>query len=360
MPYTHFRFIAYEVPTATYSPGGPVASGFAPGPEPPPVVRLPVPGNVPDDARIRLKRFAGVVDLAANRLHHLGGDNANTLKIFMAPEFYFRPPVASGFNFNHDTYPDTHANRIFQALNSMFTHADFQHWLFIPGTVMWNTSHDASSPIVYFNTATHVRGGRINGLHIIEKRLASGIDGVPVDRAPAMDPHLAPIFQDWTTRKSHVWEDDHVSFGLEICLDHANYDFGRILKRVLAAWPGREGADRNVQLHLLTAGGMDITAESVAAIPHGYILRNDGLPNPGARSEIRQVASYRVPDLLIPGHFIDDDLFFDPNGTANLGAPLAATNAFDIPAGPLRVPMRGAPYAEFPQRLVYYPACAIP
>jgi hypothetical protein len=234
----------------------------------------------------------------------------------------------------------------------MFEHNDFRHWLFVPGTVMWNTSRDEFAPTAYFNTAVYVRGGQQNALGLIEKRLASDIDGVPVDSEPAMTPNISPIFQNWQVRKQHVFHVDGVPLGLEVCLDHYDYEYGRVLKRVLAAWRGREGTRQEVSLHLLPAGGMPIADKSVAAKVNGYILRNDGLYNLGSpHTELRRILSYKV---WLGSKRYDIDQFV-ASGTANLSEPLIPM-PIPLPHGPLTVPMRAGDPGAFPQAVVlYYP-----
>jgi hypothetical protein len=359
MPYTHFRMIAYEVPTATFQGGGPVVSGWDPGQAYQAIGRLPVPNNTNNDAKIRLQRLAGVVEFAYNRLQTIG-DNANTLKVFVVPEFYFRPPVL-GANYLNNTYPQEAVNQVWTALDSMFVHHDFNNWLFICGTAMWNTLSDTMVTPVYFNTAIYVRGGQAQGLRLIEKQLASGIDGVPQAMAPSMTPDVSPIFAEWGVRKQHVFTIDNITFGLEVCLDHANNGDGPVLKKVLAAWQGRQGAaPPEVKIHVLTAGGMDIEVESVAAKVGGYIFRNDGMANPGARSELYQVQSYNTPDPLGAQLLIANQ--FDPTAaaSANLGANIAPQQSDPLPAGPLTLPMPGVAYTTFPQQVSFYPALAVP
>lgn len=367
MPYTHFRMIGYEVPTATFQENGPVVSGWDPGVSYREIARLPVPDKINDDARVRLRRLAGVVDFAETKLQTLG-DNANTLKVFVVPEFYFRPPADLGATYRHNTYPDIVSKDILTTLEGMFVHADFSNWLFICGTMMWNTLNDQTAKPVYFNTALYVLGGQTQGLHIIEKQLASGIDGVPVASAPSMDPQVAQVFANWNYRKQHVFAVDNVTFGLEVCLDHLNYQYGRVLKRTLAAWPAREGvaASPEVKIHVLTAGGMGIKLESVAAKVGGYIFRNDGITNPAPHSELRQVQSYDAPaDPLgaqkIASNQFDPDL--DSPNVANLAASVVAAQSDPVPHGALTLPMPlapGQPYESFPQRVVFYPALPLP
>lgn len=363
MPYTHFRYIAYEVPTATYDAAvanGRVRSGFAAGNACPAVVRLPVPAGLPNDADVRLRRLAAVVDGAATRLETLREDNDSTLKIFMAPEFYFRPPAATGTNYRFDTYPQRDMFKIWGAFDKMFQDGDFIHWLFIPGTVMWSNGDDEmfKAKPNYFNSLLHIRGGvRRYPTTRVEKQLPSGIDGIPAPYAPGKDADLKPIYEEWRNRKARVFPVESTYLGLEVCLDHLNSPACRVLKTVLSEWRSKEGAVRNISLHLLTAGGMSIQSESVAAALGGYILRNDGLPNPGPRSELRKAEKYVAREPL--AGLETDTSPSDLNGTARLSNAIAPVAVWDVPQQ-LQVPMKGGAYAEFPQKIVIYPALPLP
>jgi hypothetical protein len=354
MPYAYFRFIAYEIPTATFQTGvvnAPVVCDYPPGVEAPAVARLPVPDDTPDDPRIRLKRLAGVVDLAATRLQTMG-DDAYTLKIFVVPEFFFRPPAGMGADYHSYTYPTRVFNSILAALDSMFVHADFTDWLFVPGTIMWNTLLDIKSAPLYRNTLTHIWGGRANSLQVIEKQQPSGIDGMPLVGIPARDTQYKLYHLSWANQKRHVASIGGVPLGYEVCLDHLNSPNCRVLKKVLSNWRAEEGNRQEVSLHILSAGGMGIQPASVAAIDDGYILRNDGLANPGARSELMKVQRYTdshgIPTT--PSNL---------NGTATLSAAVAADATVAVPAGALTLPAKVG-YASFPQRIVFYPTCGLP
>lgn len=361
MPYTHFRFIAYEVPTATHRPGGKVESGFDAGQEYQFISRIPVPGNIPDDARKRLKRLAGIVNLAANRLKLELADNDNTLKIFMAPEFYFRPPAALGGNYRSDTYPNSVAAKIFSALGEMFTHADFKNWLIVPGSIMWNTSEDTLAPkVIFYNSSFQITGGPVaksgDNLNYIEKEMPSGIDGVPY--GPGMDPNVKLAFESWKSRKHRVFKVDNIDCGLEICLDHGFRKIGekivsdhRVLKKVLNDWPSKEGSTREINLHLLTAGGMPLNPASVAAKVNGYILRNDGYSDT-PHSELKKVLRYTCPEPLMG--ILTDCTPSDLSGTAHLDTAVKVEKVYPVPEGALQVPMKGDNYFKFPQQVVFY------
>ena len=306
MPYTHFRYIAYQVPTASSDAQGNMAPALRAGVECPDADCLPivVDPQTPADARIRLKRLAAVVAAAERELRQPGmHDDVNTLKVFIVPEFYFRPESTVPGAIN-TTYSYADAMAIFEQLNGMFVHAAFQHWFFVLGTVMWNW---AEGQIHYRNSAVRVTGHAVESLRIIEKDIPSRLDGVPhpfaQGRRERYDPYLEQVFQDWGSRRNHAFQIGGVVCGLEVCLDHAhqpnlaNGRDHRVLKTCLDDWPTHEPrtAVPALQLHLLTAGGMDIAAASVAAVPNGYILRNDGYSDT-PQVELRRVLGYRRLD----------------------------------------------------------------
>lgn len=364
MPYTHFRMIAYEVPTASYDAkaGGPVVAGWDPGKLCPEVARARIPANLnlSQDAINRLRRLASVVDEAAQGLAALGDDN-NTLKIFMVPEFYFRPTVL-GPTYVSNTYPDTEVFQIVRALDGMFSHADFQHWLFICGTVMWNSSSDPFRPTIYYNTAVYKRGGIQNtagSISMVEKQLASAIDAIPMASAPGYNDSVRMIFESWANRRLRVFDHDGIACGLEVCLDHADHDMCRALRRVLEDWPEKEGARQEVKLHLLTAGGMPINDWSVSAKVGGYILRNDGLYWPQGQSELRQVTGYRTMVNPLTGVAANRNQIIKGvrlQATMNAVAPESERDLF----GAKLVGLPGLTYRVFPQRIVYYPRLGVP
>jgi hypothetical protein len=370
VPYTNFRLIAYEVHTASAKVN--VISGWSAGTECPAVARVPVPNTLPDDARIRLKRLASVVDLAKTQITAGGRtDNANTLKIFLVPEFYLRPPATIGADYKGSTYPVGVRAQILQALESMFVHADFADWLFVCGTMMWNTLAGDKTTKLFFNTAVIVRGGQANALHVVEKRIPSGIDGVPVAMlpggglryaAPGLDPSVKLFFERWEERKRHVLTFDGITFGVEVCLDHRDDPQCKVLRKVVSDWYAKQVPPPlpGVQIHLLTAGGMGIELPSVSAKIGGYILRNDGLHQAAAPagSEMRQVQGYNVTDPFGVATLPSDPT--EPRAVARLGPRDPASNV-PIPGGAPSVPAPPNPYPAIPQqRLRFYPLTAVP
>ncbi|MFK7695460.1 hypothetical protein [Paenibacillus sp. HJGM_3] len=332
MPYTHFRMIGYEVPTVTLRPTNynDRLSGWDPGTETPKVARIPVPDDLPDDARKRLRRLASVVNAAWLRHSLLLSDNPSTLKIFIVPEFYFRPDKAA---IASNSYPDNVANRIFQTLNSMFSHADFKDWLFVCGTVIWDSANDTFAKTkLYFNTGVVVEGGKTNSIRLVEKKINSSIDGVPPTFfAPGADAKVKLIFDEWSAKRLRVFDLAGISFGLEVCLDHGL----KVLKTTLAQWQANEGATKSIKLHLLSAGGKPLETDAVAAKKGGYILRNDGHVLWGPNTELKQVPTSGTT-------LVDTANEYVWNVDSSLQLP--------VPTG----------YVSITQRVVFYPALPIP
>ncbi|NBH12437.1 hypothetical protein [Amycolatopsis sp. SID8362] len=346
MPYTRFRYIAYEVPTATHRLGQAVKplAGLPPGKLSDPVADITVPKTAEStDWFIRLRRLAAVVNIA---LANLGNDDADTLKVFVAPEFYLRPadPATS------HTYPAEQFPQIWDALERMFRTARLKHWLIVPGSVLWHSEMMGENAPIYYNSVLYLRGGTGGGeAGRVEKKLASAMDGVPAQAAvgSSSDPLVKKAYSEAAFVRERLFEiDANATFGLEICLDHRL----NVLKQTLAdrqadiGDPWKRGGPA---LHVLTAGGMPLRPGSVAARSGGYVLRNDGYADPPA-SELRKVTGYQLPSTA-PGQPWDDKavatLEADPGtavevtlrGDAVLVPPIAGPGTYDMPVQRLRI-----------------------
>jgi hypothetical protein len=356
MPYTHFRMIAYEVPTASFDsrvPKPSVLSGWLPGKKCDEVARLPVSADVTNlDARVRLLRLAAVVDRAEKWLRTCLSDDGNTLKIFMVPEFYFRPARDPAQWHLASTYPTRDCAQILGCLRDMFKDAAFNDWLFVCGTVMWNTNDDSTQHLMFFNTAVVARGGKNAEMWTIEKALPSKIDGLPLAiwndpnglyRAPGYDSHLKQFMEGEKNRRRRLFRSDGIRFGLEVCLDHAPVPTSMVLKQTLLKFGGHQP-----QLHLLTAGGMRIRPESVAARVNGFILRNDGLAqrvDDPSCSTLQRVTGY-------------SKYFRFPNSEAMLGPPIKNEGGLMLTDN-LAVPME-AGFTTPRQQVSFYPTQLVP
>ncbi|WP_263081074.1 hypothetical protein [Endozoicomonas sp. Mp262] len=314
MPYTHFQYLAYQTPTfGRDNVNNLWRSSLAAGELCDAVNDIPVPDNLglSDDAKKRLRRLAAVVNEAHDSLV---GDQNTTLKVFMAPEFYFRPESGA----NSYSYAQSERGKILVALGLMFKNAKFDHWLIVAGTIIANIPklpRPALPPYHYFyNTAIVIKGGTNCRLTAIEKNQPSGIDGVPVTGGIS-NPNVAGgnytnHYSTWNERKQRMFRQDGVQMGLDICLDHAGpvafnvggiiypQDTLRMAKRVSNEsinQPPLPAPLPDISLHLLTAGGMPIVTQSVAAKNNGYILRTDGHPGMATHIELKRINNYTTP-----------------------------------------------------------------
>jgi hypothetical protein len=275
--YTSFQLIAYEVPTLNSVGPGEEYQGELPDAP---------PAQMSADSRIRLRRLAGLVQAAKQKMP---GDSPNTLKIFMAPEFYFRPNAGV-----HNTYTREESLNLIEQLRTLFQDPAYADWLIVPGSMAWNQPSDgAPGNVIFFNTTFAIKGGPEGPFHYVHKREISGIDGLPWESAAILDSGVRPLLTAWSEQKQNLFRLDQLQLGIEVCLDHLDDDRFRVLKRVRYAWRNRLPFSNSgaVDLHLLTCCGMPVNPNSVAARKGGQILRVDGHPQGSPHSELRRVVS---------------------------------------------------------------------
>ncbi|WP_424101157.1 hypothetical protein [Moorena producens] len=294
MAYTHFRYIAYQVPTVGQTVGGNAIYGIPAGNITNAPTLLGDTGSLSNDARTRVERFIKVMYAAADRIYL--EDNAQTLKIFMAPEFYFRP----------DNVDVSYSMQEYRAIKDVLRNTIsefFPNWLVIPGTIMWKWDQNTvkrPNPLnqdVYFNTSLYIYKKLFQQStgKVIEKAQASVIDGIPTGRhgnpqdsgGLATNELFIGKYQTLPKKQKHKFVINGIICGLEICLEHDLYANG-----LLNSLANSRDPNNGIQLHLLTTGGMPIQPQSVATRPGGYILRTDGYSDP-PQVHCRRVANYR-------------------------------------------------------------------
>ncbi|NSL87286.1 hypothetical protein ECE50_010625 [Chitinophaga sp. Mgbs1] len=323
MAYTHFRYVGYQVPTVGLGPG---AENY---------LKIP-PGNMPDltgisqeaagiinnvtnaDARCRLARMYLVLMQAYQAIQT--SDNNGTLKVFLAPEFYFRPYVEPGAQglpaYSYEDYQSLKTGLI-----SLKNLPLFNDWLIIPGTIVWqNTGPAGKRPFtgsVFYNT---VVCSLSDNEHIVnEKTEASEVDGIPAASNAPFTVNPA-YYSTWRKQRKHIFNFMGINCGIEICLEHS---LG-ILKNQYGFFRRWFYSTPPISLHLLIAGGMNIINPLIATIPEGYILRTDGMKR-GTQVELRNKnvpaaniiastiagipASLQLPDPgCRPGYFFAQEL----------------------------------------------------
>ncbi|MEM9686876.1 MAG: hypothetical protein AAF934_08135, partial [Bacteroidota bacterium] len=241
------------------------------------------------DAKNRVIRFLNVLYKATKDGNI--DSRITTLKVFTAPEFYFRPegPIAADNGYHAYTYEVYKA--IKDVLRKTITSMNLRHWLIVPGTIMWympsgSTSNNKTvNKNTYFNSTIVVwQGTYSDNSHKskLEKSVASHIDGVPFhnwDRGGNAPKVLNKYINDSHLDK-HMFTIDGVRTGLEICLEHAEgVSYGRRKYGVIQYLVrGRQNNRRDLlHLQLLVSGGMFRDTSRTALLNNGLFFRNDGL-----------------------------------------------------------------------------------
>ncbi len=356
MPYNNVRYIAYQVPTISTStetypmdyniiplrgankslyriPAGQIHH--------PPQLSGNLLNNLTNDAKTRIQRFIGVLEQARGIVEAggaaVGADNTQTLKIFMLPEFFFRPDRSER------SYTEKEFNAIknvilntiqsitkVDPLNHTRRISAYEDWLIVCGTVMSKkkrqqklktisssySKDDISKQLYgYFNTCFVIKRGKT--ILQIEKITPSHIDGLPTgthDYQTKIDPDkkAAPeLFHEYinlNNLKRHFFDIGGIHIGLEICKEHmgapsnifwqgpagniVQYNYGVLKYIILNSLPAMN--NKITQVQLLPSGGMGFNPSSfIAYNPNprrAYAFRNDGsFASNGNYTEARQV-----------------------------------------------------------------------
>jgi len=258
---------------------------------------------------------------ALEKAYKLADRSADTLKVFMGPEFLYR---GAGGAYLHDLIngwvaeapaelhlPPPYSGKwggLFGGLQALAADERFGDWLFVFGSAIsasfkpYQASDgkyylDPSAPGEIYNTALVQRGSAAgaNDNYASRKQYISGIDfldwyvDVPAHRAGTvlpLDPRaVVPIDAMGVCEGGAVFSIDNVNdssgaklkFGIEICLDHAlsNNDTNH--------WGRIRTADQYVKVQLVPSGGMTLMDASIrllpagAATPNSYAFNCDGL-----------------------------------------------------------------------------------
>jgi hypothetical protein len=276
------------------------------------------------DADMRARTLCQVADWTRTTFQQKIGDS-NILKVFIAPEFYFRygGPSRPAIELN-DSYPDgeqllpTVADAI---LKPFFANQAYADWLIVPGTMFWHKTpqqSDTTQP-TYFNTVMVIKGGpgaeltpaerdanaqrcevpTIGVLSTNQKALMSSIDyALDEDRShwdAALNPMFALILGDWEWWRYHAFKvhgvagptGDPIVFGLEVCLEHlaATDDPGAlgVLRTLEQHYPSQCSLPTpEIDVQLVTSCGMTLQpGPGVAARVDGLAVLCDGMQPPG-------------------------------------------------------------------------------
>lgn len=313
--YTHFQFIAYEVPTNEALNAGNVYKSDLLD-----LLKLDDLENehlgekLSDDARARLARMVSVVQKA---YESASVDRADTtLKVFMAPEFYFRPEEKGDTS---RSYPEDYKDIIVQALANITKIEAFAHWMFVFGTIAWaqsgkealkgakiskgvDLSSIATSDKKFFiNTALVVSSTfdtqAVPGIATFDKKSYSDADEVDPAHQLAIGTFASPSSRNVTKSLRNVLQgasstnvssllnqnarqgtidalvviNGNMGIGLEVCNDHANGRLGECIRS-----RKQQGLRTLIGLQLITACGMEVQPRQVVVDKDRFVLRVDG------------------------------------------------------------------------------------
>lgn len=316
-------------------------------------------------------RLAFVAD-ALDKAHALSRSDADTLKIFMAPEFVFR---GAGGAYLHDLVngweggapaefllPAPYDGRwggLFGGLRALAAGSRFEDWLFVFGTAVSASFPTARQDGKYlldprriaeiYNTALIQRGGPAHGAHgyATRKHYKSPIDFLTwnLEAAQHIQSRVRPLDPEWVVpadvlgvleggavfRIADINDGSGaaIDFGVEICLDHASSGgnrsnhFGRI-----------RSAGQAVRIQLVPSAGMALVPESVrlqaagGGVTGAYAFNCDGL----ATLDWHTGSHTQLWDNGVPTLRVEID-----GGAPRAGTRLA-TVAAELPVGRERVP----------------------
>ena len=277
------------------------------------------------DLQARAQRLVNVLYWTANTYKNQDGMNdPDTLKVFIAPEFYFRKAstdetrdgqFTSSTSFG--SYPERSRYALAEALYGAIQSSPlFKDWVIVAGTICSVLPRMPGERMNLLNTAIMLRGQR-NSMDssvpyaLMEKHYISNIDGP--------DPLLHANLDPTTTYSFRLNPDQHLdnlifwdgmSVGLEVCLDHSQqvlWNAMNLVGQVLG--PKSDKLD----LQLVTSCGMDISNQSVAVSNDALVMLTDGMSHPSNLLEPKfQLGRYDAntgqADLFGPGSFTFEEL----------------------------------------------------
>lgn len=288
--FTSFQLLAYRMPT--YDPLG--AKAFVPD------TGSKIGQGLDAPAQALMQRFAAVLNYA--KTLPTVDSKATTLKLFVAPEFYFKGQGGDhwgSFTFNSMI-------NMLAALKEIG--APGPDWAVVAGTIIFylpttagykhaNGSAVTPSECVYANVAPVISQG---SLTYVLKHFISRIDYMPKPKTPLksiwQSSVFSPCLEDWTEQKSRFITVGNRTIGLEICLDHAEEQ----LNDAINQYSTKEGrAAPPIDLHVITSCGMEI--ETPLARRNGYVALCDGNGfGEDVGSQLNKVGDKAVADLIKP------------------------------------------------------------
>ena len=368
--YSHVRVIAFRQPTVAVSSAGATLYGVPPGSVPqtrwftfssPHASDLSL---IPQqsDLFFRMQRFLNAMAEAQAYLEKRSLDRKNELKIFMAPEFYFRPD-------NSDkayTYDEFVAFRRIMT-DTLAKDGRFKNWFVVCGSLVWKRRDDIiglrpsyswfSGDYFYNTSVTIFLTSKGAGKSVdIDKTATSNIDGIPFTSSSDRLHHLLGR----TYEQDRIIEENGIRIGLDICLEHIK-GLRKVRSKVISEMTNNK-TDVRPHIHLVTACGMPLHNGSTGSRRLGYRARVDGLLNNDENGtnvegmQMDQVELYRFKKL--DGTY-NISKVYNSKAESKIKAEVRAKKVLNIPSShDLHLPLPAGSKSEFwdarPQKIVIY------
>ncbi|HEY4093569.1 MAG TPA: hypothetical protein VGN46_18835 [Luteibacter sp.] len=242
------------------------------------------------DLQARAQRLANVLFWTAQTYRNQEGmQDDSTLKVFIAPEFYFRkasPSEVSAYGFQLGTsfgsYPEASRQELAAALDMVVRGTPlFKDWTIVAGSICSALPRqNPGDRLNLLNTAIMLRGLRDTPDNsaqyvLMEKHYISNIDGPSASAHANQDPTTVYSFD---LNPEQHWDNlifwDGMSVGLEVCLDHSEQvvlNAVTELERMMGPAAGK------LSLQLVTSCGMSLVDEAVAVVDGALVMLTDGM-----------------------------------------------------------------------------------
>lgn len=320
MPYTKFQLIALETPTLFATNPLPAADAAHLD-----KIENLVLDDLDQDARDRLE---WLLDALWQAMEHkeVYAKDGTILKIFIAPEFFFRPQeivrtveeerediktgIVTKLKIEERFYKFKVAERIEGLFKEIFCQATYKDWLIVPGTLVRG---DAVNNKVTPNQLIAILGGQEQDqvIQIKHNKVnTSSIDGIADESKKKIIPMLKKggksgkvggstkdvlvgQLHNVQAGISNTFMVESNQIGVEICLDHA---YGVLRHTCRLGYDTRQAKD-GVDLQLLVACGIkELLPIGIAAGVDGYILHIDGNPEVVSHSDVTTVTQFDVTE----------------------------------------------------------------
>ena len=289
--FTSLQILAYRMPTFTAL----AAKSLAPD------SGSRIGQGLDAQAQALLQRFAAVLNYAKS-LPSVDA-KTTTLKVFVAPEFYFKG--VGGEHWGSFTF-NSMINMLAALKEISVPGPD---WVVVAGTIIFYLPNSAGykrangtavkpTECVYANVAPVITQG---GLTYVLKHFISDIDYLPKPEWLELESIwesnvFSSCLEDWTEQKARFITVGNRTIGLEVCLDHAEQQLADAIDDYAVQ---EKRAAPPIDLHLITSCGM--TIETPLARKNGYVVLCDGQGRGKDKgSQLNKVADKTLADLIVP------------------------------------------------------------